>query len=135
MTTITTYTAFTTALAALDVSGVARKYTEPPTSIGDLPCMWPGLPHGEERPLAFTGEGGWSSCICDLVIAVEAVGQNTQSANYASTMTAIDNLSAALRATTTIGRAKLTWAISANVQVNVGGIPYWAVIATVEGRL
>lgn len=137
MTAITTYKAFTTAIAALSVAGVRRKFTEPPTSIGsaDLPAMWPGLPRGDERAMTFTAEGGWSSIICDLVIAVEAVAQDTQSANYTSTMTIIDALSTALRATSVIGRAKLAWSIQANVQVAVAGIPYWAVIATIEGRL
>jgi hypothetical protein len=85
--------------------------------------------------MTFTAEGGWSSIICDLVIAVEAVAQDTQSANYTSTMTIIDALSTALRATSVIGRAKLAWSIQTNVQVAVAGIPYWAVIATIEGRL
>lgn len=134
--TITTYKAFTTALAGLSVTGVKRKFKEPPTSIGtaDIPAMWPGLPHGEESAITFTGEGGWSSCICDLVIAVEPAAQDTQTSNYAKTMTIIDALSTALRSTS-IGRAKLGWAITANVQVAVAGTPYWAVIATVVGRL
>ena len=136
MTAITTYAAFTTALAGLTVTGVTRKFTEPPESSGtaDLPASWPGLPRGDEHPITFTSEGGWSTCVCDLVIAVEAVGQNTQSANYASTMTIIDALSTALRGTT-IGRTKLLWTISANVQVIVAGTPYWAVVATVAGSL
>jgi hypothetical protein len=45
----------------------------------------------------------------------------------------LDNLSTALRGAN-IGRTPLKWSITANVQVDVSGTPYWAVIATVEGR-
>jgi hypothetical protein len=135
MTAITSYATFTTALAALTVTGVTRKLDAPPTSIGtaDLPAMWPGLPRGEEPPMTFQAGGGWPAMFCDLVIALEPVGQNTQSANYAATVTMMDNLSTALRGAN-IGRASLRWSITANVQVDVSGTPYWAVIATIEGR-
>lgn len=135
MTAITPYATFTSGLAALTVTGVTRKFTAPPTSIGtaDLPAMWPGLPRGEEPGMAFQDNGGWPAMFCDLVIALEPVGQNTQSANYAATVAMLDNLSTALRGAN-IGRASLRWSITANVQVDVSGTPYWAVIATIEGR-
>jgi hypothetical protein len=136
MTAITSYATFTTALAALTVTGVTRKLDAPPASLGtaDLPAMWPGLPRGEEPPMTFQAGGGWPAMFCDLVIALEPVGQNTQSANYAATVEMLDNLSTALRGATSIGRATLRWSITANVQVDVSGTPYWAVIASIEGR-
>jgi hypothetical protein len=70
---------------------------------------------------------------CDLIVLLEPVGQNTQSANYAATIAMIDNVSAALRAAN-IGRAKLNWEITTNVQVAVADSAYWAVITTVEAR-
>lgn len=135
MTAITTYATYTAALAALSVSGVTRKYTEPPASIGtaDLPAMWPSLPHGSETPLTFAGGGGWPVLVCDLVIAIEAVNQGTQAQNYAAMIAQLDYMNTALRAAS-IGRAKLSWTITANAQVQVADTTYWAVIATIEGR-
>lgn len=132
---ITSYATFTSGLAALSVTGVKRKFTEPPASIGtgDLPAQWPGLPSGDEPQMTFGGGGGWPVLRADLVIAIEPVGQNTQSANYAATVAAMDNLSAALRSAS-IGRSNLVWSITSNVQVVVSDVTYWAVIATVEGR-
>ena len=134
MTAITTYSTFTTALAGLSVTGVERSYTHPPTALStaDLPAMWPGLPSGDEPMLTYQTNGGWPEMTCDLIIAVEPVGQNTQSANYTDMLTSMDNLSTALR-TASIGRGPLTWNITGNVQVDVAGTTYWAVIATVTG--
>lgn len=132
---ITSYETFVDSLAALTVTGVTRKFTEPPNSIGsaDLPAMWPGLPSGEETAMTFQTAGGWPTLTCDLIIAVEAVAQDTQSANFAATITIMDNLSSALRLAS-IGRAALTWTITANALVQVAGVTYWAVIATVNGK-
>jgi hypothetical protein len=132
---ITTYATFTAGLAALSVTGVSRKFSNPPASIGtaDLPAMWPGLPRGNEAAMTFDGGGGWPEYTCDLVIAVEPTAQNTQAGNYANMITVLDNLCTALRAAA-IGKTKLNWDITANAQVDVAGITYWAVIATVTGH-
>jgi len=134
MVAITTYSSFTSGLAALSVTGVERKYTHPPTALStaDLPAMWPGLPSGDEPHMTFQAGGGWPQLTCDLIIAVEPVGQNTQSVNYSNMITAMDNLSTALRGAS-IGRSTLTWNITGNVQIAVAGTTYWAVIATVSG--
>ena len=133
--TITSYTTLSAGLAALTVTGVTRKLTAPPASIetADLPTSWPGLPRGEEPPLTFQTAGGWPTLVCDFIIAVEAVGQNTQGGNYSSTLTIMDALSTALRGAS-IGRATLRWTINANVQVIVGSTTYWAVVATVTAN-
>ena len=136
MTAITTYTAYVAALMDISVTGVTRVFDNPPASLGtaDLPAMWPGLPRGEEPMVTFQANGGWPELYCDMIIAIEPVAQNTQAANFTAMLTAIDNLSSALRAATNVGRAGLRWSITANAQVDVAGTPYWAVIATVEGR-
>lgn len=135
MAAITSYATFTEAVADLSVTGVKRKLTAPPASLAstDLPASWPGLPRGIEPAMTFTSAGGWPALFCDLIVAVEAVGLNTQSANYANTIEIMDNLSTALRGAS-IGRSKIIWEITANVQVSVGDTTYWAVIATIEGR-
>ncbi len=135
MAAITTYASFVSGLVALSVTGVERKYAYPPTALNtaDLPAMWPGLPGGNEGHMTFQTSGGWPELTCDLIIAVEPVAQNTQSVNYAAMITAMDNLSTALR-TASIGRSTLTWTITGNVQIAVAGSTYWAVIATVSGN-
>lgn len=134
MTAITTYASFVTALAALTVTGVTRKYSSPPASLNtaDLPAMWPGLPRGDEPRMTFEGGGGWPALFCDLVIALEPYGGNTQLANFTATVAMFDNLSSALRSAS-IGRSGLRWSITADA-VDVSGTPYWAVMATIEGR-
>lgn len=133
--TITSYTTFAGALAALSVTGVTRNLTTPPASIetADLPAMWPGLPRGEEPPFTFQTSGGWPEITCELIIAVEPIGQSTQSANYTATLSIMDALCTALRGAE-IGRSLLRWTINTNVQVVVGSTTYWAVVATVTGN-
>jgi hypothetical protein len=135
MSTPTTYASFSAALAALTVTGVTRKFTYPPPSLAtaDLPASWPGLPSGNEPMMTFQTAGGWPALTCDLVVALEPTAQNTQSANYAATVAMMDNLSTALRSGT-IGRGPMTWTITANVQIQVADVTYWAVIATIEIR-
>jgi len=132
---ITGYRSFVDALTSLTVVGVQRKYTEPPKSISsaDLPAMYPGLPSGEETAMTFQTAGGWPTLICDLIVVVEAVAQDTQSVNFAATVDIMDNLSSVLRQAS-IGRAALTWTMTTNVQVQIAGTTYWAVVATINGR-
>lgn len=132
---ITTYKTFTDGLTALSVTGVTRVFTEPPTSIGtaDLPAMYIRIPRGEEGAMTFQTSGGWPTLTCDLVIVVEAVGQNTQSANYAATIELMDNLSSALRLAS-IGRSALVFNIDGDVQTEIAGTSYWAVVATISGH-
>lgn len=132
---ITSYETFIAGLTGLTVTGISRTFTEPPTSISsaDLPAMYPGLPSGEETAMTFQTSGGWPTLTCDLIVAVEAVAQDTQSANFSATVEIMDNLSSALRLAS-IGRSALTWMITANVQVQIAGTTYWAVVATVNGK-
>jgi hypothetical protein len=137
MAAITSYAAFAAALAVLPITGVRRKFTSPPASVAaaDLPAIWPGLPYVVEPQMTFTTSGGWPAMKCDLIVALEPVGLNTQSANYADTIAMMDTLSGVLRSSSNhIGRGPMTWTITANVQINVAGNLYWAVIATIEIR-
>jgi hypothetical protein len=135
MTAITSFATFTAGLAALSVTGVTRKFSNPPASLAtaDLPAMWPGLPQGNEPAWTFDGGGGWPELTCELIIAVEPVNQGTQAQNYAAMIAQLDYLCTALRAAS-LGRAKITWSVQANAQVQVADTVYWAIIATVSGR-
>lgn len=130
-----TYSEFVAGLANISVEGVKKVLSSPPTSLesGDLPTMWIGLPSGDSSPITFRANGGWPTLTCDIIIAVEPAGQDIQINNYDKTITILDNLSNALRSSD-IGRSALRWSISTNVTINVSGVAYWAVIATVSGR-
>ena len=93
-----TYTDYTAMLAALTVSGVAKRFTEAPAQLttAHLPAQWPRLPSGNTEVAALDGSRGLTTYVCDLVIAVEAVGQNTQPANWKRAMALIDAMQAAI---------------------------------------
>lgn len=129
---ITTYAAFTAALGNLTVTGVNRKYDHIPASLSDLPCSWVQLPQSEEGLMTFDGTGGWPMLRAQLIIAVEAVAQNTPKANWDAVIAIIDNLSTALRgvAAGEIAKQKPLFNLRM-ISVQVAGIDYWAVEATV----
>lgn len=130
----TTYATFLAALAGLSVTGVTKKFTYPPEALSsaDLPAMWPQLPRGDDKPMTFGAAGGWPELIADLCIAVEPVGQSLQHSNFDTTVTALDNLGAALRGAD-IGKGTLSWTIK-SARITVAGIDYWGVVATVTGH-
>lgn len=131
---MTTYAGFVSGLAGLGVSGVATALSYPPAALNtaDLPVMWVQLPRGESGALTFQANDGWPTLRADVVIAVEAVGQEQQAGNAAAAMALMDALAMAL-GSADICRGPLSWAIRQGI-VEVAGISYWAVIAQVEGR-
>lgn len=128
----TSYATFTDTLGALVVTGVNRRYDHIPASLSDLPCSWVQLPSSEEGLMTFDGTGGFPMLRAQLIIAVVASAQNTDKANWDSTIAIIDNLSTTLRAVApgTLAASKPTWALRM-ISVQVAGIDYWAVEATV----
>ena len=137
MTTISAY--ITSIVTTLTVSGVTRKYTEPPTSLStaDLPASFPYGFRREQSGLTFRANGGWPTNEADFVIALEPVGQNTQPANYALVQTIANNLDAAIAgaAPNAIGKSPVTWVIQGgNQQMTIAGTMYWIVMATITAR-
>ena len=135
----TTTAMITSIVTTLSVTGVKRKYTEPPASLStaDLPASYPFGFTREEGPMTFQAHGGWPTHTLDFNIACEPVGQSTQPVNYALVQTMADNLSSALAASlpNAIGKAPLTWVIrGGNIQLEVAGIAYWGVSATITAR-
>jgi hypothetical protein len=130
-------TSFVTTLAGLSVSGVTRAYTYPPLQIGtaDLPASFVRPPQSDYSPLS-TCDDIADEITCQLVVAIEAAGQNVQPTNYAAMLTIADALNAALKAGYTSLGALVTWTIAAQDRepVIVGGTPYWGVTATVTKR-
>lgn len=128
----TTYTSFVAALAALTVTGVTRKYSEPPQQVNtaDLPIMFTRLPAGDEAPITGQGNGGWPTLRADLVILVEPYHQSKSSVNYTLALSLMDALSAALRASDLAG-GPTRWSIETRLD-GVGDTPYWMIIANVQ---
>ncbi len=133
---MTTYAQFVSALAGLTVTGVKRKFTSTPTqlSTADLPATYPRIPNASEGGLTAEGQGGWPTLTCDLVIVVEPMGQSRPSANFAATVSLIDNLNTALRGAS-LTKSKHSWTVRREgVNVDGGQTDYWALVATVTGH-
>ena len=133
---MTTYANFVTNLGDLTITGVTRKLDEPAVALAtaDLPSQWVQFPTGNEGPLTFQAHGGWPTFNAQLVVAYEAVGQNTQAANFSGTVAMLDNVATALRgAVGTVVKGKLEWTMRV-AEVLVGEISYWAVITDVTGH-
>jgi hypothetical protein len=124
----TTYTAFVTALEALTVTGVTRKFTQgQPNSLNtaDLPAQWVDLPRGESVPATCAGDMT-RTLTADLLVALEPVGQNTRPTNFDACVTMLDSLHTALDAADLGTDATPSWT-SRLVFVTVNTIDYWAV--------
>ena len=135
---MTTYAAFVTALTGLTVTGVTRRYTEPPQSLStaDMPAQYPLLPSGDDRPITH-GQGsrpgdGLETLRLDLVIAYEPVAQNTNSANFTGLLTLMDNARTAIKAMTRPTRGPLTWSMRQGI-ATLAGVEYWALVISFEG--
>ena len=128
-----TYTEYTAMLAGLDVAGVTKRYTSPPTqlSTAQLPAQSPRLPSGETQVATMSGAAGLPAFTCDLVVAVEAWQQNTQPANYAKALTVIDAMQTALT-TEALENVVDSWQMRVDVE-QIGDTAYWAIVATVTG--
>ena len=128
-----TYTEYTATLAGLVVTGVVKRYSAPPTqlSTAQLPAQWTRLPQGETTIASMGGQMGLPSLTCDLVIAVEAMGQNTQPANYSKCLAVIDALQATL-ADEALGGVVDSWQMRLDAE-QIGDAAYWVIVATVTG--
>lgn len=133
-----TVTAFYGALNSLSVTGVTRRYAYEPNglSTADLPAQWVRLPGSE-----LGADSSWASACIDtgkgrnaeLVIASEAIGQETPGAATTALLTLIDNLETALDTWDATQSGYTNYTIDAG-SVAVGGVAYWALIATVTTR-
>ena len=128
-----TYTEYAAMLSGLDVTGVTKAYNAPPTqlSTAQLPAQWPRLPIGETTIATMTGATGLPSLSCDLVVAVETYGQNTQPANYAKALALIDALQTALTAEA-LGGVVDSWNLRIDAE-QIGDTAYWVLVASVTG--
>lgn len=125
-------------VSTLSVTGVNRQYTAPPASIStaDMPLSFPWGFRRVQAPLTMQAHGGWPELYLDFVIVVEPWAQDTPPANYAAVLAIGDALDAALTgAVGTVGKGRLRWEIRGGDQViEVAGIRYWGILATLDAR-
>lgn len=131
------YAAFVSSIANMTIGSITKKYAYPPASISsaDLPVQWVQMPRSdEESPMTLAGKDGWVGVTVDLIIALVPVSQGDQSANFDAAIKMMDTVRAALGLLAASSKTKLRWQIS-QTGVNVAGVDYWAVKATVSGKV
>lgn len=135
----TTFANFVDALEAVRVDEVTRYFEDgPPQSLNEegLPAKWVQLPRGSDATISFNSLGGWPELVADVVIAVNAVAQDVNRVNFPATVRMMDNLMSAFTSAetcNTFSKVTPTFTIRQTI-VQVSGVDYWAVIATVTGR-
>ena len=132
-----TYSTFISAIAGLTVSGVTR-YSYPPASVNtaDLPCSFPMLPYGTDEVITLgigsTVGGQQPTFTCDLVFAIEPVGQGTQPQNFSAVVTLMDAVVTASRAMTRPNAGPTSFSLRMGL-VSIAGADYWAIFETWNG--
>ena len=136
---ITSYSTYLSYLADLAVTGVTVRRGSTamgaPDSVqsADLPMQYVDIPVGDETALTFDGEGGWPTLGAELVLIVQSIELDMDSARVASLISLMDNLSVALRAGGTT-RSKLSWNMTLQVQsFERDAAEYLCVVAFVQG--
>ena len=133
-----TVAAFYTALNSLNVTGVTRRYAYEPNGIStaDMPAQWVRLPGnglGIDSAFASASNDTSKERSAELVIAVEAIGQETPGAATTALVAMADNLETALDGWDATRPGYVNYTIAAG-PVTVGQVAYWALIANVTTR-
>jgi hypothetical protein len=130
-----TFVEFVQGLATLTVTGVKRRHTGPPSSIGaaDLPVQYPRIPAQATEPRTFSTNG--NSATCELAIVVAPEGADTKGANFALACALVDNLNTALGAAMNADSTLDSWSIRQVYETygSEAGTVYLVLVATVEG--
>lgn len=128
---------FVQEVAALKIDGVIRKYTYPPNSLvtADLPASFV-MPPSNNYEIVSTCDADNDTFSIDLVIATEAVGQNTQSPNMDLIITTMDNANAALKGITLSEMLPPEWTLApqSTTPIVLSGTKYWGITATITAQ-
>lgn len=136
MPTLPSNTTFRNTMQALSVTGVTTHLDYPPPSIqpGDLPVAFCMPPTAGIGAFEVTCVNENKSRSMDYVVCLEAVALDNAEQNYDLIAPAMDNLEAALDAALGPTYANFyEYSMATGTQV-VGGVSYWAIIATVSIR-
>ena len=129
-----TYTQFVDAIQALTITGVNRKYEEPPRKFNtaDMPCSFCWFPSGDNNPLTLEGRtAAFRGRAADLIV-VYATTEVTADAPFTDTIAMMDNVETALL-TLSVGQSKPTWTMRSQLYQETADRRYWAVVATIRG--
>lgn len=128
-----TYAEYTALLAGLAVTGVTRRFNSPPSqlSTAQLPAQWPRLPVGETNVVTVSGGIDLPEITCDLVVVIEAMGQNTQPSNWTKAIGIIDAMHMTLTDEANNGILD-RWTLRLQPEV-IGETAFWVIAATVTG--
>ncbi|RLC82300.1 MAG: hypothetical protein DRJ03_19240 [Chloroflexi bacterium] len=134
---MTTYIEYVDGLEAIEISTVKRRFLHgPPRSLNtaDLPAQWVQLPEGESEAMVLGDAAGsrWPVFSADLIIAMEAVGQDVARANFDGTVALMEAVRSALE-NTDLTEAPLSWTMRQAI-VTVAGNDYWGVVCSVKGQ-
>ena len=130
-----TYSAFLAGLAGLVVTGVTKRFSEPPAQLNNaqLPAQYVGLPSANTNVVTLTSLNDLLTVTAELRIAIEPLAQNMQSANWTKTVGLLDALQTALVANAA-ALALDEWRIGVEVAA-IGDVAYWVIVANVTGSL
>lgn len=132
---MTTIAAFATAIGGLTVSGVKRSvdYSRVTVDRPDLPFQFVDLPgSASATEVVSTCNDLGKSRTVDLVVCVKAINQDNVHPNFDATVAIMDAIETALDAYEDTSALIISYEISAGLR-EVGGLPYWAVTASVTG--
>lgn len=129
-----TLTQFVAGLSALTVTGVKRKYTEPPALLNaaDLPAMYPRVPENGATRGTLTYSHRLRSLVCELIIVVQAVKLGSNASNMTLALSLMDNLHTALvAASDDLGID--AWSMSMQSDQVSADSYHWLIVCRVEG--
>lgn len=128
-----TYASFLTGLSNLVVTGVTKRFSEPPAQLNaaQLPAQYVMLPAGTATVATLAGGLEFVECVAALRIVMEPIGQNTPSANWTKATTLMDALHSALAANVDTLYAD-KWSMSV-AEEPIGDVVYWVIAAEVTG--
>ncbi len=131
---MTTYASFISTVAGVTIVGVTTKLDYEPVGqhTPDLPVSFPRLPGGTRNHQTATScMGDEKERICELVVALEPLGQGTEESNFDATVAMMDTVETALDTLYTSGEYVFTYEIAAGAEL-VGEVAHWAVTATLS---
>ena len=129
---MTTYASYISTLSGLSITGVTTAYDHAPLAIhtADLPASFVRLPGGGmNMDTATTCSGDGRRRVCELVVAMEPLGQSNQEPNWTAVIAMMDYIEAALD--TLFGSSLFTYDLAAG-QEPIGDAIHWIITATCE---
>lgn len=134
-----TVAAFYSAMSGLSVTGVTRSFGYEPNQVAtaDLPALWvrrPASGLGISSSFASASNATSKERTLEVVIAIEAAGQEMVSAATSALVTMIDSLETALDTWDATRPGYVDYTIAEDNGIEAGGVAYWGIVATVTTR-